>query len=81
MNVSLIGEPRSAEIVHSGGELVAPGPAHSWARHPELIRAGMEKASLQVTVLSFRSQFVGTKRQAGRRHHSKRTAKMPFKSI
>ena len=80
MNVSLIGEPRSAEIVHSGGELVAPGPAHSWARHPELIRAGMEKASLQVTVLSFRSQFVGTKRQAGSRH-SKRTAKMPFKSM
>ena len=52
MNVSLIGvEPRSAETVHSGGELVTPGPAHSWARHHELIRAGVEKASLYLIVL------------------------------
>ena len=34
MNVSpLKAEPRSAEAVHSCGELVTPGPVHSWARH------------------------------------------------
>ena len=36
MNVSpLKAEPRSAEAVHSYGELVTPGPVHSWARHYE----------------------------------------------
>ena len=41
--MSPIGEPRNAEVVHSGGASVAPGPAHSWARHPEPIRTGIEE--------------------------------------
>ena len=79
--MSLIGEPRSAEIVHSGGELVAPGPAHSWARHPEPIRAGMEKASLHVTVLSFSRHYLELKGRPAADTNPKRTARMPFKSI
>ena len=74
-------EPRSAETVHSGGELVPPGLAHSGARHDEPIRAGMEKASLHVTVLSFSSHSLELKGRPAADTNPKRTARMPFKSI
>ena len=80
MNVSLIGvEPRSAETVHSGGELVTPGPAHSWARHHERIRAGVEKASLCFSVLLLVSLLITKSRPVT--DTPRHTARMTFKSI